>query len=908
MARTVKYQGASRSKGYQPTRVDESNIARLREASQRTVNNMQAIADATIKDRERVAREVEENQRAEAQAREKNFGIQSRNMQNEANQLSADRQAAQKQYEINRKETSQFFEAISSISESAGQIYNKIQEKQEEKEYDNESKKAATEAQKLIQDRLDFETQKRGVQQVQTLEEIKVQGGDKLVLAKAASKVSGHAEAASIAQMASYINQGGLPKGLNLELDALEKKKGSPLSYEEKVEFAHYYRTAIIIPTFKKLYSSKSPTAKKYIAKVDGFFQSFLKTEKAAKVKSEETFNKEQSKEILATLGPEELPKHFDLQYSKLLTLNGGHNTTTLDEFQEIVTTSKGENGEYVYPIDSISSLPIASHPLSENGVKTFGELFSTRLNKIRADRVKIDEQQRKDQIDQDKISQEQTEAEFMEIARADPTPARIDDLQEKHFKLFGKHSQQLKIMADHYTTDQKTTNSAVQEILKLNPDQLDETHLAIIKGPNISQDVEDKFMARWNTGIRNPEYKKDIERITKSGIQVLAGSTALGTTKSGAPGVQGAILKYKRDLKQLATQIYGDGSTVNAAEAYEKANDQLLKIIENGAKNKSSPWYKKIVKNKVTYPEIQPKNISAIEATSRKIEELKNYVKENGVGPGLNIPNFVMTAERLEYVAENYDKPGFRANSEEIAVLSMTQGLPLHELYNRQFKAAGRREQFGSPLEKDSGPMYTVEEQRVLNDIHASAAAKRNVLISASGNRSYTRSPENMRQNFQGLSSEGDYTEADAFSESYGKLSRVITGPEGTSGADGYRTMFGGSTFEDFSDHPRKLNTSNGLTSDAAGKYQFLSTTWDEASAATGVTDFSPRSQEIAARYLIQRAGIDPDAPINSKEELIRVMNALSPVWASLPDTQGKSRYNQPVASHDELWQRYQG
>jgi len=57
-----------------------------------------------------------------------------------------------------------------------------------------------------------------------------------------------------------------------------------------------------------------------------------------------------------------------------------------------------------------------------------------------------------------------------------------------------------------------------------------------------------------------------------------------------------------------------------------------------------------------------------------------------------------------------------------------------------------------------------------------------------------------------------------------------------------------------------------------------------------------------------IQKAGIDPDAPINSKEELIRVMNALSPVWASLPDTQGKSRYNQPVASHDELWQRYQG
>ncbi len=41
---------------------------------------------------------------------------------------------------------------------------------------------------------------------------------------------------------------------------------------------------------------------------------------------------------------------------------------------------------------------------------------------------------------------------------------------------------------------------------------------------------------------------------------------------------------------------------------------------------------------------------------------------------------------------------------------------------------------------------------------------------------------------------------------------------------------MFTGTKFTGFEDHPRKLNTSGALTSDAAGAYQFLSTTWDEA------------------------------------------------------------------------------
>ena len=57
---------------------------------------------------------------------------------------------------------------------------------------------------------------------------------------------------------------------------------------------------------------------------------------------------------------------------------------------------------------------------------------------------------------------------------------------------------------------------------------------------------------------------------------------------------------------------------------------------------------------------------------------------------------------------------------------------------------------------------------------------------------------------------------------------------------------MFTHKRFDGFGDHPRQLQSGGGYTSDAAGAYQFLSTTWDGARNALGLQDFSPASQEV--------------------------------------------------------------
>ena len=150
--------------------------------------------------------------------------------------------------------------------------------------------------------------------------------------------------------------------------------------------------------------------------------------------------------------------------------------------------------------------------------------------------------------------------------------------------------------------------------------------------------------------------------------------------------------------------------------------------------------------------------------------------------------------------------------------------------------------------------------------------------------------------------------------SDGWNRMSRVIRFAEGTSGDRGYNTQFTGRQFDDLSRHPRQLNSSNGYTSDAAGAYQFLSTTWDRAKNALNLPDFSASSQEKAGRYLTEQRGVNPDAVIQTKEEFKAAMDKLAPEWASLPYSgvspegygRGSSYYGQGGKKLDELWAVY--
>ena len=127
-----------------------------------------------------------------------------------------------------------------------------------------------------------------------------------------------------------------------------------------------------------------------------------------------------------------------------------------------------------------------------------------------------------------------------------------------------------------------------------------------------------------------------------------------------------------------------------------------------------------------------------------------------------------------------------------------------------------------------------------------------------------------------------------------------MIAFSEGTSGHQGYLTMFGGRLMDSLEVHPHQyfdFTNSRGehLRTSAAGRYQFLAKTWDSLAAKLGLPDFSPESQDAGALELIRQRGALPDVDAG---RLAVAVQKCAPVWASLPG----AGYAQPERKLDQL------
>ncbi|MFY4261456.1 glycoside hydrolase family 104 protein [Achromobacter xylosoxidans] len=122
-----------------------------------------------------------------------------------------------------------------------------------------------------------------------------------------------------------------------------------------------------------------------------------------------------------------------------------------------------------------------------------------------------------------------------------------------------------------------------------------------------------------------------------------------------------------------------------------------------------------------------------------------------------------------------------------------------------------------------------------------------------------------------------------------------AIGSAEGTD-THGYNTAFGGGKLESLADHPRQLHdftqtdgTPNKTS--AAGRYQFLQSTWDDLAKSLNLPDFGPESQDIGAVELLRRNGALPAVLAGDYDTAIKKSGA---TWASLPS----SPYAQPKRS----------
>lgn len=119
-----------------------------------------------------------------------------------------------------------------------------------------------------------------------------------------------------------------------------------------------------------------------------------------------------------------------------------------------------------------------------------------------------------------------------------------------------------------------------------------------------------------------------------------------------------------------------------------------------------------------------------------------------------------------------------------------------------------------------------------------------------------------------------------------------TIAYAEGTFRVGGYRTLFGGTVFRSYQDHPRqvvvKKNNKKRLSSTAAGRYQILARTWDSIAPDLLLNDFSPINQDRCAVYLIRQMGALRHV---LNKEFEHAVKKTAPIWASLPGACYKQR-----------------
>ena len=128
-------------------------------------------------------------------------------------------------------------------------------------------------------------------------------------------------------------------------------------------------------------------------------------------------------------------------------------------------------------------------------------------------------------------------------------------------------------------------------------------------------------------------------------------------------------------------------------------------------------------------------------------------------------------------------------------------------------------------------------------------------------------------------------------------KFLDLLSYTEGTQ-KNGYATAFGGGRINDLSKHPR---TSSGFTqtdgkkntTTSAGRYQFLSSTWDEQAKKLGLSDFGAKSQDLAALSLAADSGALKSILSGDFKTAI---DKTGGKWASLPSSphpQGKKSWD---------------
>lgn len=718
----------------------------MREDTNRTVQGMRERASMEIEDRRRNLAQQKEDQASTRRMEQKNFEIQTQNTQNELRGLQLKAEQETRQAAINAKATEDILGSIVNLSNTASEYFVAKEKQQQQDEYNKQASDSSTDENLTNQYLRKFSAGIQSNIQLGATQDFEAAGGSPLVAAKVKSRNPEFQALVGIGYAQGWANRGGYSDLIFQRRQQIREAIGRDLDYEATKDLIQEVRGVVNKSLNEQGYSpAMLGTLTKTLDTID---RSLLAAAEREQIQTDDNQRYSQALSLIENSVPEELGLNFNSVFPQILDYHGGKYREALNAVKPILTALDPKTGNELFSQSVIDSIPL----FTEQGTTTIGERFTNAdgiavgfRRELIQDKNKARTQFENQQEDAQRAANEDLEDELARAFLVKPTQKNGQELIAQYSEITGgESSTRLQNLVKYNAVEVRQRENEFQRIAAKPDRELTQEDVDIAKllNPTEGKTVE----ARYENGPGKFRTQKSESKM-RTGLAAIKGTTDV--TQVGKPGSLNAQLYFRAQVYQKAELIFGDGQQgYNEEEAVAEAVARETKLYNSEFRVPGTKYYRKVEPNgTVSYPWIDARagNVTAAEKAIRDYNALKSSIKSIGFNAVANVPNSFMTAERMEYVAQN---PTAEPDALESAMLRMSPGVALHELRNKAFAAAGRPERFSGPAVL-SGIDVDTETQRIINDARRSYQAKLNAINVASGNTGVYQAPTHMRRGF---------------------------------------------------------------------------------------------------------------------------------------------------------------
>ena len=779
MAKQTQFQKSARSTGFQPIQVSNKDIANMRAESQRVANGMRDARNAEITERERQQRARIENQRLESSERERNLRILTQNAATERQQLQLESQQKLKQLEANQQASAQIFKSVADFSKTALSQLQKMDEARSEEERLQAYERGMTGDNPLLPAQIRGEANLQATEQERRgLIDVAVAEGkiDQLAASQLKSMSSGTRlglEQSAGVYMLTVVYPRILQKAI-AERPGMDSGQTAEFLRTSYRDFLQNEDNAV---NGKRLVDLKPELLRVGNESVQKLHQS-IQTKASAREARDLADQRYDDNKTILTQNPGQFKDNI---VSSFKTWESDFGRKVALETYESLATMRSPDGNFLFTMEQLAQ-PI----IKDKSDKGFAEEWPARFAAMEAARTNADTQQRNAQAAADRVAYQEAEQNALAKFTENSSQAVVDEAVQFFIDTYGKVPQSVLKYQTSYTLEARAKAKQI-EIIESMPDgfirQEDVDALSYLD-PNAGRALATRFAAQER------KYKQGIFKEQSDTFKTTAnGVTDFGSQKPNTSSSVFLQQQMRAEYRRRVDQAVAGGADFNTAA--NTIAQQLSAEVTAGARDPNSKWYRKPSKpgGAADFPNLNTGAVSQVEQSKRNYKALVDAIAKDGMEKTLDTPGSIITAEEGAAIIQNYGKPGFVIPTDVLAVAGMGNGTDPFTIINRQLRALGLVEIQPPQITNDVNAELSPELRKDLYNAIAGPQQKLRALRQGSsrtsGDVSPFRSAGSMRS--------GSPMRRTAGSRQENAFIQTIRTVEGTSGPDGYNTVYGG-------------------------------------------------------------------------------------------------------------------